>query len=279
MKSKTQQHNKILESSLTDLISKFSKDDVISQMEKEYSSARTKNIPINLVKDNHFLRNVKIPEEIILRLSKNIKENGFYTPLLVREVNGKYELVLGRKRFLAAKMASFDEIPCVIGDFREEEILLILLADARDQRESNVIEIAFLCRELSKRFHYTQQTLGEVSHQSRPQITNIMRLLTLPESVVVDIEIGKLSYGHAKSLVTLNEEQILNIVPRIYNEKLSVRDVENIVKNLRQKGSDDSLNIAKQYNSKRVDIRKRSVTFNFNTQDEVNQFIEQIKRK
>ena len=125
----------------------------------------------------------------------------------------------------------------------------------------------------------TKETLGEVSHQSRPQITNIMRLLNLPSTVIEDIELGKLSYGHAKSLITLTEDEILNLVPRIYQEKLSVRDVENIVKNSRYNESTDSLYLSKEYKSKRVDVRKHSVTFNFDSEEEVKKFIDKLKRK
>mgnify|MGYP003322754101 CR=1 FL=1 len=272
-------NKKITSSSLSNLIEKFSKDNVIEEMEKQYGARRTKDLPTRLIKDNKYIKNVKISDEVIDRFAKTLKEQGILSPIIVREVAGKYEVVLGRKRLLASKKAGFAEVPCIIGDFREEEILLILLADTRDQRESNVVELALICKALSDKFHYTQQTLGELSHQSRPQITNIMRILRLPESVISDIESGIISYGHAKVLVTLPEEKIISIVEMIKKEKLSVREVERICSN--RNATSEELALTKGSDSKysKINLKSKTITLTFDSEKKLKSFIKKVGSK
>jgi ParB family transcriptional regulator, chromosome partitioning protein len=282
MKNVKKRDERILKSSLSSLIKKFSKNDVIAEMEKEYSQSPSKNIPLSLIDDNAFVKRVKIPGEIIDRFALNIKEKGLYTPLVVRPVGNHYELILGRKRFYGTKKAGFKVLPCAIAKVGDEETLLMLLADTRDQRESNVVEMALLCQALSDKYHYTQQTLGNLTHQSRCQITNIMRILRLPEAVLQDMCIGKLSYGHAKAIVSLSQQEIEEIVQMIYEHHLSVREVERIAKRYANKSRPSSLEedvLSNSYGASNVDIKKKSVTFSFDSDVGKRAFLNQIAKK
>ena len=185
--------------SLNDLIEKFSQEDVIAVMEKEYQSAPAKLIPSSLIDDTPFIKEVVVPESTIDTFAAGLQEKGFYNPLVVRPKGDRYELILGRKRFLGAKKAGILSLPCAIVEVGDEEELLMLLADTRDQRDTNVVEMALICEALQRDFGYTQQTLAELSHQSRSQITNILRILKLPSSIRQSICLGELSYGHAWS--------------------------------------------------------------------------------
>ena len=267
--------DKILSHNLSSLLKKFENSNVIVDMEKEYQSSSLTYVETNLINDNHYLKKAKISDDIVNKIVKSQIENGFKSPLVVRKVKDYYEIVLGRKRLAAAKKAKIESIPVVIIDVSDEEMLLILLADNRDQRESNVVETALLCRELTTNYSYSQSQLSEFIHQSRCQITNIMRLLTLPDSILNDISIGKLSYGHAKALVSLPESIIQETIQEIYTYGLSVREVENIVKRYKNQAKevfDEEKRLNHKYHSLTT-IKKKSITFNFDSEEEKRTFI------
>ena len=222
--------DRVLNNTLGGLIKKFSENDVIATLEKEYSSRPSRQIPTRQIDDTSFVKNVKIPAETVQRFAQQLIKNGVYSPLVVRPKRSHYELILGRKRYQGGRKAGLTEFPCVIVKASDEEVLLMLLADTRDQREANVVEMALICRELNERYGYTQETLAKLSHQSRSQITNTMRILRLPDAVLDDICLGKLSYGHGKAIASLSQDDITEIVKTIYEKKLSVRETERLVK-------------------------------------------------
>ena len=225
---------KILSSSLSDLITKFSQQNIIAEIEKRYQSAPAKLLPISMIDDCAYIASVKLPEETQDYFAARLKEKGFYNPLVVRtKEDGRYEIILGRKRFFGAKRAGMLSLPCTFAEVEDEEMLLMLLADTRDQREANVIEMALVCRALQKNFGYNQQTLAELSHQSRCQISNISRILKLPDELLEAICLGKMSYGHGRALACLNKEQAAKLGERVLRENLSVRETEALAQALR----------------------------------------------
>ncbi|OPZ37399.1 MAG: putative chromosome-partitioning protein ParB [Tenericutes bacterium ADurb.BinA155] len=279
---KSVKNPKILKTSLSTLIKKFSKNDVVAELEKEYQHLPSKNIPTSLIDDNAYIKRVKLQPEIIDRFGHDIAEKGFFSPLVVRVVGNHYELILGRKRFYGARKAKITSVPCAIADVSDEEMLLMLLADTRDQRASNVVEMALLCQALSDKYHYTQQTLANLTHQSRSQITNTMRILRLPEPLLEDLCLGKLSYGHAKAIVSLSQDEITEIVGMIYEHHLSVREVERIAKRYAKNSkvaSNEEDALAHSYGASNVDIKKRSVAFSFNSEEDKRAFLNAIAKK
>lgn len=271
-------NDKIIKSNLSSLVNKFAKSDVIVDMEKVYQSLSPKYVKTDMIDDNIYLKKAKIAENILHKISINIKENGLKSPLVIRPKKDHFEIVLGRKRLLASKISKIEMVPVVVSNVSDEEMLLMLLADNRDQRNANVIETALLCRELCSSYHYSQQTLSVFIHQSRSQITNIMRLLNLPDSVIRDISVGKLSYGHAKAIASLPESIVIETVDEIYNYHLSVREIENIVK--RYKNRELQLNSEEQLLNRKyhcfTSIKKNSVSFSFSSEEEKRSFINEI---
>src|SRR5574344_3047567 len=251
-----------LSPNLQELLKKFSKNDVIEEMEKEYQSVAAKKIPLALVDDNSYFRRVRLPQETILQMGKGIKEKGLWNPLLVRPSGSHYELVLGRKRYYGAKAAHLNEVPCVIAEVSDEETLLMLLADTRDQREGNVVEMALVYQELSEHFSYSQATLANLSHQSRSQVTNTMRILHLPDHIIQEISLGQLSYGHAKAIASLSEEEIEEVVRLIHEENLSVRQTEELAKQYSRVPSaapDQATMLKNKLNCSSVVVKKTSL--------------------
>ena len=232
---------RILGSSLSELITRFSQQNIVEEIEKRYQSAPAKLIPISQIDDNAFVAAAVIPEETTEYFAERLREKGFYTPLVVRtKEDGRYEIILGRKRFYGARKAGMLSLPCAFAEVEDEEVLLMLLADTRDQREANVVEMALVCRALQEKFGYGQQTLAELSHQSRCQISNILRILKLPKQLQEAVCVGRLSYGHGRALASLSEDEAAVLGKRVLEEGLSVREVESIIKQMRQGGNADA---------------------------------------
>jgi len=247
---------RLLNSSLSELVTRFSQENIVAEIEKRYQSAPAKLIPIAQIDDNAFVESVTLPEETTEYFAERLKEKGFYTPLVVRtKEDGRYEIILGRKRFYGARKAGIHSLPCAFAEVEDEETLLMLLADTRDQREANVVEMALVCKALQDKFDYNQQTLAELSHQSRCQISNILRILKLPKELQQAICLGKLSYGHGRALASLPEQEALRLGRRILHEGLSVREVETIAKHMR--GDEEE---SKPY-SLRIEDNQLHITF------------------
>lgn len=270
----------LLKNDLNELVKKFSENDVIARMEKEYQCIGGNNLPLSLIDDNSFVKKVNLPKEAIERISEGILKQGLFNPLVVRPSGSHFELILGRKRYFGAKKAGLKEVPCIQVEAGDEETLLMLLADNRDQRESNVVEMALLFQALTDRFSYTQATLASLSHQSRSQVTNIMRLLSLPDKVLRELSDGEISYGHARAVLSCSDDEIENIIKRIHLENLSVRETEDIVRQYNQhlpSALEDDVSLLRtKANALSVVERKRSITFEFESEEEKKAFIKKM---
>ena len=262
-------------SSLSKLVKKFSQEDVILQMEKEYRSVASVNIPLEKIDDNSYVNKVTFSKKTVNLLGKSIKEKGFFNPLVVRPKGDRYELILGRKRYFGAKNIELKEVPAIIREVGDEEVLLMLLADVRDEREGNIVEMALICNALSQKYNYSQATLGKLSHQSRSQVTNIVRLLSLPERVLKEVMLGELTYGHARALLGLEKFEIEEAVNTIHHNKLSVRETEALVKRYHYEDGDyeELISLITKSNARDVKIKPSSVSFEFDTVEEKEAFI------
>ena len=254
---------------LSELIEKFSQEDVIAVMEKEYQSSPTRLIPSSLIDDTSFVSFVKVSEQTIEAFASGLQEKGFYNPLVVREkAGGRYELILGRKRFLGARRAGILSLPCVVLNVGDEEVLLM-------------VELATICKALMDGFHYTQKTLADLTHQSRSQITNILRILSLPSEVLDLISLGELSYGHAKALCSLPPSQIGPLLRKIHDEGLSVRDAEALARDSKSltESKEEKALLSRYSLCSDVSIQAKSVTFRFASTEDKRKFILKMLKK
>ena len=266
-------------SSLSDLIEKFSQENIIAVMEKEYASAPAKLIPTSSISDTAVISSVPIKESTLDFFADTLQEKGFYNPLVVHSVGDGYELILGRKRFLAARSIGIVSLPCVVAEVGEEEELLMLLADNRDMKDCSVVQIALVYQALSEKFGYTQQTLANLSHLSRPQVTNILRILKLPKEYLDDISLGRLSYGHGKVLVGLSPEDLRKAIEVVRSENLSVAETERYVASLQndKKGRKTGISIPK-YGIESLKEGKRSLSLSFASEEEKEAFLDLLKK-
>ncbi len=262
---------KVAKTDLEDLIRKFAKNDVIAELEKEYQNLSRQNINLALIDDNSYIKRVPLTPSSMERIKKSIEEKGLFNPLVVRPSGNHFELILGRRRFYGARQAGLKEVPVVVANVSDEETLLMLLADTRDQREMNPIEMAYIYQALKTQFAYTPSTLAQLSHQSRSQVVNLLRLLSLPDEVIEDVALGVISYGHARALVTLPEQKIIKLARTIIREHLSVREVESLVKN-------DNLSIASKEEQKfKIEEKSRELHLYFVSEEEKEDFIKRLK--
>ena len=188
-------------------------------------------LPIaNLVK-NKFQPRKYFDKENLEELSNSIKERGVIQPIIVRELknnNDKYEIIAGERRWLAAQNAGLHEVPVVITEADDLKSLEFAIVENVQRHDLNPIEEANGYQRLIDDFKYDHEKVAKFIGKSRSHISNCLRLLTLPKEVVQLIEIGKLSQGHAKILVGL--ENAFFVAKKILDKKLSVRQAENLVR-------------------------------------------------
>ncbi|SDB65584.1 ParB/RepB/Spo0J family partition protein [Butyrivibrio sp. INlla16] len=172
-------------------------------------------------------------EDKLLELSDSIKQHGIINPLIVQDRKDHYEIIGGERRWRAAKKAGLKEVPVIIKNLTEQEIAEYALIDNIQRDDLNPIDEAFAYKKLIDDFGYTQDVVAEKVSKSRVAITNSLRLLKLCEEVRQMVIDGKLSTGHARALISIeNKEEQLKIAEQIFDQKMSVRDTEKLVKNL-----------------------------------------------
>jgi ParB family chromosome partitioning protein len=171
--------------------------------------------------------------ESLRELAESLKQNGMMQPLVVKNNGSGFTIIAGERRFRAARLAGLDEVAVVIMDDVDEDKMLELALVENIQREDlNPIETAEAFRSLIDRCNLSQNELAERVGKSRTAVTNTMRLLGLPDSIIKMVRSGELSEGHARTLLALEtEEQMLLMVNRIHNESLSVRSLEQETSN------------------------------------------------
>jgi ParB family transcriptional regulator, chromosome partitioning protein len=188
-------------------------------------------ISISDLKSNKFQPRKLFDENSLEELANSIKERGIIQPIIVRkssDENLKYEIIAGERRWLAAQKAGLHEVPVVITDVDDLKSLEFAIIENVQRNDLNAIEEARGYQRLIEEFSYDQDKVSEFIGKSRSHITNFLRLLTLPKSVLKLIELKKLTPGHAKILVGLNNAE--TVAYKIVEKKLSVRQAERFVK-------------------------------------------------
>ena len=192
-------------------------------------------IDINLIESNESQPRKSFDDEKIMELAESIKSNGIIQPLILRKDKDEYIIVAGERRWRAAKYIGIKEIPSVIMDLTEKQILEISLIENIQREDLNAIEEAVAYKRLMEEFHLKQDEIAERVSKSRTAVTNAMRLLKLDERVQDMLIQDMISPGHARTLLGIEDkDQQYNLAMRIFDEKLSVRDTEKIVKDLQK---------------------------------------------
>ena len=204
----------------------------IDSFELEAQGARVEEVPVEKITPNPFQPRKHFDESALRELSSSIKAHGLLQPIVVIEKEDGYLLVAGERRLRAHKLAKLPAIKAIVANVEIDEFRLRELALIENiQRENlNAIELANSYAELIEVHKITHDELAEIVHKSRSQITNTMRLLSLGAYAKKQLAEGKITQGHAKVLVGLDEKRQKIIIDSIIGQKLSVRDVEKMVK-------------------------------------------------
>ena len=190
-------------------------------------------IPIEKIQPNRNQPRKTFSEEELTELKNSIESKGLLQPIIVREKGGYYEIVAGERRWRAAQLAQLHEIPALIKELTDIEVLEIAIIENIQRSNLNPYEEALGYKQLLEKFNYTQEELASNLGKSRVYITNLTRLLNLPDSVLKFLKDGKLTAGHARALIGV--DKALEIAKSIVKNELSVRETERLVKEFSKK--------------------------------------------
>jgi len=263
----------------------------IDNFELEAQGARVEEIDVESITPNPFQPRKHFDEQALKELSESIVEHGLLQPIVVIEKEEGYLLIAGERRLRAHKLANIDTVKAIIADAGIDDVKLRELALLENiQRENlNAIELANSYAELIDVHAITHDELSDIVHKSRSQITNTMRLLLLSSYVQAQLISGKISQGHAKVLVGLDEKKQKVIIDSILGQKLSVRETENMVKNHKENPtktvSSAMRNITKNYKNEiekllpfSYKIKAKSIEINFTDEKDIENFLTFLKK-
>ena len=192
-----------------------------------------KEIEIGLIDRNPDQPRTIFDEDALNELASSIKVHGVISPIIVKEVDGRYVIIAGERRWRASRLAGRKTIPCIVRDYTEQEISEIAIIENLQREDLNPIESAKAIKNLINQYNLTQDEVADKIGKSRPAVANTLRLLTLPEQIITLVEQNKLTAGHARTLLGIdNAAKQKEIAVAIIEKGLTVRDVENIIKNL-----------------------------------------------
>lgn len=191
------------------------------------------HVAIELIQRGKYQPRREMDPEALEDLASSIRAQGIIQPIVVRHLlGGQYEIVAGERRWRAAQMAGLTEIPALVRDIPDEAAIAIALIENIQRESLNPVEEAFALQRLIDEFSMTHQQVAEAVGKSRATVTNLLRLLALPDEVKAMLEHGELEMGHARAILSLTEAQQVDAALNIINKQLSVREAEELVRRL-----------------------------------------------
>ncbi|MCL2865223.1 MAG: ParB/RepB/Spo0J family partition protein [Lachnospiraceae bacterium] len=221
--------NKVEKKSVPEMSELKKEDTRPTSLEQEFK------ININEIEPNRDQPRKEFEEDALLELSDSIKQHGVLQPLLVQKRANYFEIIAGERRWRAAKMAGLKEVPVIVKEYTEQEIIEISLIENIQREDLNPIEEAIAYRKLLNEFNLKQDEVAERVSKSRTAVTNAMRLLRLSDRIQQMVIDDMISTGHARALLAIeDEEEQYNLAYRVFDEKLSVREIEKMIQQLKR---------------------------------------------
>lgn len=207
--------------------------DTKKSSQQETTGNGERMMKISMIEPNREQPRKKFDEDALQELSESIKQYGILQPLLVSDKKDYYEIVAGERRWRAAKMAGLKEVPVVVKEFSTQEIVEISLIENIQREDLNPVEEAMAYKRLIDEFHLKQDEIADRVSKSRTAVTNSMRLLKLDPRVQQMMVDEMISAGHARAILAISDpEQQYNAAMKVFDEKLSVRETEKLVKSI-----------------------------------------------
>lgn len=198
---------------------------------------RVQELPIDQIRPNPYQPRKRFDDAKLAELAESIKAHGIVQPLVVRRAGEEYELVVGQRRLLAARMAGLAEVPVVVSDLGDAEMIQVALIENLQREDLNPIEEAESYRRLVEEFSMSQEELARVLGRSRPSIANTLRLLNLQPEVQEAVSRGTISMGHARALLAIQEPALqVEACRHVIERELSVRETEDLVRRVLASG-------------------------------------------
>ena len=271
-------------------------DALLGEIDEAYENEGTQResileIPLKDIRPNPFQPRKTFDETALHELAESIKNDGLLQPIVVTEDIDGYILIAGERRFRASKLAKLKEIKAIVLNSDEQKMRQFALIENIQREELNSMELAEAYNELIKLHEITHDELATMIHKSRTHITNTLRLLQLSPKTQKALTEKKISAGHAKVLVGLDEKEQQLMVNSIIGQKLSVRELEGMVKSLKQQ-KNDTTDIKKELSEENLDFSrlkerlydlgfsakssKNKLTIEFESEAEINEFLSHI---
>ena len=259
--------------------------DDIQNGDMEVERQEQSKIPVDEIRPNPYQPRKVFNDEALKELSSSIKQHGVFTPILVKKSIQGYDLIAGERRLRASKLAGLKDIPAIIVDFDDQEMMEIALLENIQREDLNVIEEAKAYEKLIQRLGYTQEQLAHRVGKSREHITNLLRLLKLPEDAQEYVVSKQLSMGHVRALLGLKTEaNMRKVAKQAIDQGLSVRKVEQIVKDTNNKKTiekpkeDIYVKAAKEklqeFFQTSVSISKNAISIHYENKEDLNRVLE-----
>ena len=246
------------------------------------------NIKLDELRSNPYQPRKTFDEEALQELSDSIKEHGVFQPIIVKKGIKGYEIIAGERRVKASIMAGLKEIPAIVRDFNDQEMMEIALLENLQRENLTAIEEANAYKKLQENLNITQEELAKRLGKSRSHITNMLGLLSLPDDIQKDVQEKNISMAHARVLSKLeNKEQQENLVKKIKDEKISVHELENMTSNEKYERKNKINKTTKKNNEyqfienelceklgTKVRIKKNKIEISFVNSNDLNRLLE-----
>ena len=261
-------------------------DNIENKIINETPKEQIVELNLDELRSNPYQPRKIFDQEALNELSLSIKEHGVFQPIIVKKSIKGYIIIAGERRVKASKLANLKTIPAIIKDFSDEEMMQIALLENLQREDLSAIEEAKAYKSIIESLKITQDELSKKIGKSRSHITNMLGLLRLPLSVQDMILYNKISMGHARVLSKLeNHEQIKNLANRIVDEKLSVRELENITNETNYTRSTPVVkkktreykyveDVIKEKLGTKVSISDNKIKISFATKEDLNRILE-----
>lgn len=206
-------------------------NEVIENIKENRSDKTNQDIPLTKLMPNPFQPRKEFDIYELKGLATSIKENGLFTPIIVKENEaGKYYIVAGERRTRAAKLAGLKNIKAIVVNITDAEMQRITLVENIQREDLNPIEIAISIESMIREQKITQSEAAKVIGKSRPYVANLLGILKLDKRIINAVLSGRITYGHAKPLITLSQKEAISIYKKILEQELSVKETNNYAK-------------------------------------------------
>lgn len=255
------------------------------------------DVSVGKIKPNPYQPRKTFDQKALEELSKSIKENGLFQPILLRETLVGYEIISGERRYRASKLAGLKTIPAIIYDYTDQQMMEVALVENIQREDLSIVEEARSYQSLIDNLGYTQEQLANKVGKSRSHVANIIRLLKLDDDILESVDKGLLSMGHVKVLITIDDKKHQHqIVDQIISQNLNVRQTEELANSakgkstikVKQRRANETVKSAR---NKRIETivreklgvqvivtgeKKGSIEFKYNSPDELENLLEQL---